>query len=167
MLKPQDIVILTQLCLMQTNEWTYAQLADLLCMSASETHAGVKRAEISRLYNPYEQSVNRRAFKELLKSGVPYVYPAKLGGKTRGLRTAYAAYPLCELIAQEGLPPVWPWAEGKDIGYAFEPLYRSVPEASQKNASLYECLTLIDALRGGQARERVLAMDLLEKRIFE
>ncbi len=166
MLKPQDVLILIQLCLTQ-EKWTYSQLAETLCMSASEVHAGIKRAKHSRLFNPHEKVVNRRAFSELLKYGVPYVYPAKTGGKTRGIKTSYAANPLCEMMGQgQDLPPVWPWPEGKDAGYAFEPLFHSVPEASQRNEPLYACLTLVDALRGGQARERKLAMELLEERLF-
>jgi len=166
MLKSQDILILVHLSL-SPGKWTYAQLAEALCMSASEVHAGIKRAELSRLFNPYEKEVNRRAFSELLRYGVPYVYPAEIGGKTRGIKTGYAAHPLCEIISQsQDLPPVWPWPRGNDVGYSFMPLFHSVPEASQKNEALYECLTLIDALRGGQARERKMAMELLEDRLF-
>lgn len=135
-------------------------------MSVSEVHAGVKRAEHSRLFNPYEKEVNRRAFFELLRYGVPYVYPAETGKKTRGIKTSYAAYPLCEIIGHnEELPPVWPWPYGNDSGYTFMPLFHSVPEACQNNKALYECLTLIDALRGGLARERKIAMELLEDRL--
>jgi hypothetical protein len=44
-------------------------------------------------------------------------------------------------------------------------LYRSAPRAAQRDADLYECLALIDAIRGGRARERKLAEELLQKKL--
>jgi hypothetical protein len=40
-----------------------------------------------------------------------------------------------------------------------------VPDAAGRNPALYELLVLFDAVRGGSARERALAVDLLEKRL--
>ena len=48
-------------------------------------------------------------------------------------------------------------------GESFEPLYPSAVIASKKDDQLYAGLALIDAIRGGRARERKLAEDLLEK----
>ena len=39
-----------------------------------------------------------------------------------------------------------------------------VPEAAARNPALYELLVLFDAVRGGSARERSLAIALLDER---
>ena len=60
---------------------------------------------------------------------------------------------------------VWPHKNGSMRGIAFYPLYPSVPEAAGRNPALYELLALFDAVRGGSARERALALELLEARL--
>jgi hypothetical protein len=42
------------------------------------------------------------------------------------------------------------------------PLYPSVPEAAMRDEKLYAMLSLFDAIRAGQAREREAAKQLLE-----
>jgi hypothetical protein len=48
---------------------------------------------------------------------------------------------------------------------AFSPLYKSVPKAAREDQQLYELLTLVDALRGGRARERQMARQEMVKRL--
>ena len=62
-------------------------------------------------------------------------------------------------------PPVWPFAEGNTRGYAFLPLYKTVPKAAKEDERFYELLVLVDAIRGGRARERQLAIQELRKRL--
>ena len=50
-------------------------------------------------------------------------------------------------------------------GYAFSPLYPSVPVVALRDASLYELLALVDAICDGRARERNLAAKELESRL--
>ena len=47
------------------------------------------------------------------------------------------------------------------VGLSLAPLYPSVPEAALRDAKLSALLTLFDAIRSGQARERNTAHDLL------
>ena len=54
---------------------------------------------------------------------------------------------------------------GKARGYAFSPLYKTVPEAAALDARLYELLALVDAVRDGQAREAALAVRELQRRL--
>jgi hypothetical protein len=76
-----------------------------------------------------------------------------------GIPTGYAAPPLSVFFTSAtGEPPVWPTAEGHVRGYEFSPLYRSVPQATVLNTKLYEMLALVDAIRGGVARESELAV---------
>jgi hypothetical protein len=51
---------------------------------------------------------------------------------------------------------------GKDKGYAFLPLFKSVPQAVQEDKQLYKLLALLDAIRDGKAREQSLAIDELD-----
>lgn len=85
---------------------------------------------------------------------------------TQGLPTGYAAPPLNTLIRQPSEPPpVWPDPNGSVRGTGFCPLYPSVPQAAGSDPRLYELLALFDAIRGGSARERDLAGQLLTERL--
>jgi hypothetical protein len=138
-------------------------------MTASETHAAVERAvaaQLARKDSGGKATVVREALRLFLQHGARYCFPATLGGLTRGLPTGYAASPLKELIVPGSDPvPVWPHKNGKVRGIALQPLYPSVPDAAERNPALYELLVLFDAVRGGSARERALAIDLLDKRL--
>lgn len=165
-LKPQDIVILLKLVSLGDRPWSYNVLAVELAMSPSEVHSGVKRAAAARLLDPQRNVPILRALQEFLVHGVKYAFPPDRGPLTRGLPTAYAAPPLNTLIVlPDEPPPVWPAPEGKVRGYAFSPLYPSVPKAAAQDPALYELLALVDAIRDGRARERELAIKELTSRL--
>jgi len=165
-LKPQDIVILLKLVSLGDRPWSYNVLAVELAMSPSEVHSGVKRAAAARLLDPQRNVPILRALQEFLVHGVKYAFPPDRGPLTRGLPTAYAAPPLNTLIVlPDEPPPVWPDPEGKVRGYAFSPLYPSVPKAAVQDPLLYELLALVDAIRDGRARERELAIKELTARL--
>lgn len=166
MLKPQDIVILLKLAARGDTPWQYDTIAKELCMSASETHAGFKRAEQAHLADPQSKQPIIPALEEFLTHGVRYVFPAEVGELTRGIPTAYAAKPLTSfLVKTQEPPPVWPFAEGNTRGFSFLPLYKSVPRAARNDEKLYELLVLVDSIRGGKARERQIAIQELKKRL--
>ena len=48
-LRPQDVVVLLRLSLESGSPPTYATLAQELCLTASEVHAGLERASIAQL----------------------------------------------------------------------------------------------------------------------
>lgn len=163
-LKPQDVLVLLKL-VVSDDEWTYPSLAYALGMSASEVHAAIIRAGESGLLNPSTKRPNRQALLEFLVHGLRYVFPAARGGVTRGLPTAHAALPLSDRIAAGGeLVPVWPDPEGEVRGEELRPLYPSVPGAARRDPALYKLLALVDAIRGGRARERSLAIEELQGR---
>ncbi len=56
---------------------------------------------------------------------------------------------------------MWPHPKGSVRGMSFSPLYSLPPRAAQKDAKFYELLVLVDAIRGGRARE--LAIRELKK----
>lgn len=164
-LKPQDIVILLKIVTLQGQSWTVRSLASQVFISHSEVFEGLKRLTAARLVNSHDNTHRKRASEELLIYGVKYVFPPDRGGLTRGMPTSYAAPPLSALIASSGAPPVWPHPMGEARGYAFLPLYKTVPEAATLDGRLYELLALVDAIRDGQAREAALAIEELKARL--
>ena len=165
-LKPQDILILLKLVVRDSAEWSYPALSHELCMSASEVHAGVKRAAAARLMDMDRKIPVKSNLLEFLLHGVQYAYPPDRGGITQGMPTGYAAQPVRGLILQpDEPPPVWPDPEGDVRGYEFSPLYSSVPHACKVDAKLYELLALADAIRDGSARERKIAIKEIQSRI--
>ena len=160
-LKPQDLVAALKLALGPS--LTYPQLAVGLSLSLSEAHGAVKRAQAAGLLLSDRQP-NRPAILEFVVHGVRYAFPPVRGGITRGMPTAHAVPPLVELIVQDNYPvPVWPDPQGEARGASFKPLYRGAPKAAREDTKLYQCLSLIDALRGGRARERKLAKEHLTR----
>jgi hypothetical protein len=167
-LKPQDLLVLLKLVALGQERWSYNGLATDLGMSPSEVHAAVKRAVVAHLAIARGEGVTPSipALREFLAHGVRYAFVPERGALTRGMPTAHAASPLrTELAASAEFPPVWPDPEGEARGLAFSPLYKAAPKAARKDPRLYELLTLVDAVRGGGARERTLALKLLERRL--
>ena len=165
-LKPQDVLIMLKLVVWKDPEWSYPALSHELSMSASEVHAGVKRAVAARLMDMHRKIPIKSNLREFVIHGVKYAYPPDRGGLSRGIPTSYAARPLIELVIQpDEPPPVWPDPEGQVRGYEFSPLYSSVPKACKADPELYELLTLVDAIRDGRARERQIAIKEIQSRI--
>jgi hypothetical protein len=168
-LRPQDVVILLRLALSGGATSTYAALAAELGMTASEVHAGIERAVAAQLAAKDAGGKPRvllPVLRQFLQHGARYCFPATRGSLTRGMATGYAAAPLNRTIRAGADPvPVWPCKDGSVRGIALYPLYPSVPGAATRNPALYELLALFDAVRGGNARERALAIDLLDKRL--
>ncbi len=167
-LKPQDLLVLLKLVAIGRRTWTYSVLANDLGMSPSEVHAALKRALTARLALDRGQAVAPAisALQEFLAHGVQYVFVPDRGELTRGMPTAHAAAPLRDALAPSTEPPpVWPDPEGEVRGLAFSPLYSSAPRAARRDDTLYALLSLVDAVRGGRARERKLALRMLDERL--
>lgn len=182
MLKPQDVLIVLKLAAKDaiwlpsvptkipswppSSDWNFASLAKELFMSSSEVHAGFKRAVKANLVNKLSKKPNFAALAEFLIHGISYVFPAERGEMTRGIPTAHAVPPLEKLLVNnEAIYPVWPDPKGQTWGQTFVPLYKSVPKAAMADPYLYELLTLVDAIRGGRAREKNLAVKELKQRL--
>ena len=169
-LKPQDILVMLKLVALGQRPWSYAWLAVNLGMSPSQLHSAVRRALAAQLAVKKEDVITPhiRNLEEFLVHGLRYVFVAEIGRLTRGIPTAYAAPPLDKHFPESAEPPpVWPDPEGTVRGLAFSPLYKLAPQAARSDPALYELLALVDAIRGGRARERDLAIKELGKRLAQ
>lgn len=167
-LKPQDVLVLLKLVALGQQRWSYASLAMALGMSASQLHSAVKRAQGCQLALRAGDAIvpNKRNLEEFLVHGLKFVFVPEMGELTRGMPTSYAAAPLAEHFVDPGEPPpVWPDPLGEVRGISFSPLYKLVPIAARNDADLYQLLVLVDAIRGGRARERAIAIKLLKERL--
>lgn len=159
-MRPQDVVVLLKVMLMEATEWQGKDLARALFLSPAEISFSLRRCQYARLLDGTGRRVARRTFTEFLLYGLPVVFPTQPGAQARGLPTAHSAVPLRQQMVAEQIY-VWPDAAGEDWGAAIMPLYPKVPDAARADAHLYELLALTDALRVGRPRERQLAGDLL------
>lgn len=167
-LKPQDILFLLKLVSLGRQTWSFNGLAVELNMSPAEVHAASKRGVAANLAVKRGDDIhpNIRNFLEFLLHGIQYVFVPERGPLVRGMPTSHAAEPLSSYFIEDTEPPpVWPDPEGTARGESFSPLYPSVPQAARKDQKLYELLVLVDAIRGGRARERQLAKRELTERL--
>lgn len=187
-MKSQDIVILLKLVSLEQEKqeggarpergsphgdrYSVRGLESTLGVSKTEVNASIKRSISSGLAvrdpGSGRTKANRRSLYNFIIHGLKFVYPAKPGAMTRGIPTAFAAAPLKNLLISAGeYIYVWPYARGKDMGQSVEPLFRSVPDAVQKDDRLYEYLALVDAIRLGNQREAGLAAARLSERLLK
>ena len=168
-LKPQDLAVLFKLVALAGQWLPYQEMARQMFLSPFETHAAIQRLVACRLARTAEGGGVRPIMSVLhpfVVYGAAYVYPAVRTEITVGFATAFGAAPMKEhVLFSDELPPVWPHPEGKVRGQGLLPLYEKAPLAALEHAALAELLTLFDALRIGQARERTLASQLLEERL--
>ncbi|WP_213286841.1 hypothetical protein [Bradyrhizobium sp. sGM-13] len=187
-MKSQDIVVLLKLVSLQEEEekgsgalqWSFPSeapysvrgLESLLGISKTEINASIKRSVSTGLAIKDRDSgrpkPNRRNLHSFIVHGLKFVFPAKPGAMTRGIPTAFAAPMLKgQLVSGGEYIYVWPAAEGRDMGQSVQPLFKSVPEAVQRDERLYEYLALVDAIRLGNQREVGLAGDRLSERLLK
>lgn len=164
-MRPQDVVVLLKIISLNHEPWMNIDLSRSLDISASEISESLNRSKIAGLLDSDKRKVFKESLLEFLQSGIKYVYPQKPGALVRGMPTAHSAKPLSEIISSDE-PYVWPDPDGVLRGQAIEPLYPGVVEASKKDQKLYELLSLTDAIRVGRAREHLIAVKELEKRII-
>ena len=167
MLKPQDIIVLLKVIVMGKAPWTISSLAKSLHMSASEVHGALSRAEHAGLYAGSKRRPNRTALREFLAHGIRYAFAPERSTMTRGIPTAHSA-PVLESLLQgsdSDVPLVWPDPHGEVRGIGIKPLYRTGPKAALEDDALYRLLALVDALRVGGARERRVALEVLDQEL--
>lgn len=164
-MRPQDVVVLIKVLLVEDRNWTQVSLARSLFMSQSEISESLSRSRYARLLFDKGRKVARQPLMDFLAYGIAYIFPQQPGNVVRGVSTGHSASPLKEEILSDD-HYVWPYAKGSTRGHSILPLYYTVPQAIELDHQLYEILALIDALRVGRVREKNLAMEMLKKRII-
>jgi len=164
-LKGQDILVLLKLANRKL-EWTFADLARELGISASEVHAALRRAAEAGLYDYEGRRVWRHALWELAVHGLRYVFPARPGARQRGIPTAHSAPPLRDMLLVEPHDVfVWPHPQGEATGAALAPIHPAAPDAALRDPVLHRRLALVDTLRTGGTTDRNVARKGLEREL--
>jgi biotin operon repressor len=164
-MKPQDVVLLLKIIAINTENWQQKPLANELKMSQSEVSQALVRLKYAGLMLESGKQVMRLALMDFLQYGFCYVFPQKPGAIVRGIATAHSALPLNKkIVSNENY--VWPYAKGNIRGQAIIPLFKTLPEAIDKDEKFYQLITLVDALRVGRKREKELAIEELKNLIL-
>lgn len=187
-MKSQDVVVLLKLASLEDDAkdigheplppglvagddpYSVRGLEAALGISKTEVSASIRRSIASGLAikdrKTDRPTPNRRQLRDFILHGLKFVFPAKPGAMQRGIPTAFAAPVLRGSLHSAGnLICVWPHARAKEMGQSVDPLFKSVPEAAERDTRLYAYLALIDAIRLGNQRESKLAADLLAQKL--
>ncbi len=164
-MRPLDVAVLLKISTYNDEEWKQQQIAADLHISQSEISKSIARSKYAGLLDETGKKVRKLALIDFLEKGIAFVFSQRPGAVVRGVPTAHSASPLSELIQSEE-NYVWPYATGKLRGQSVTPLYPNAPEAASRDAEMHILLALVDALRVGQRREKILAIDELKKRIL-
>jgi biotin operon repressor len=164
-LKPQDIYVASKLFVLKNELWSMQRLGESLGLSASQIHSSIQRlikAQLIRKDKGYK--VIAANLKEFLVHGIRFAFVPELGEPCRGIATASFAPPLNRFFVQhQELPHVWPDSQGEVRGVSLSPLHKHAPKGARNDSELYALLSLIDAVRGGRARERKMAIEHLQR----
>lgn len=178
MLKSQDLVVLCRLLIARRRAEviSYPLLSQWTGLSASETHASVRRSLAGGLLTRFrEEAVSGFAInpvisacEEFLFHGLKYVFPLSFSSVVRGVPTGTNAPGMNEgnLSVLEAEAWVWPHAEGSMRGIGITPLYRSVPDAALKDETLHQALASLDLIRSSSHRLRRLGEEWLKTQLL-
>ena len=163
-LKPHDVAVVLALAVKGNDPSvaTYSEIGHTLGLSSSTTHESVDRLQRAGLLRPGSRNANVHELRNFLEHGVRAAFPPAIGQTARGVPTAYSGPELSGLF-DSSTSMVWPDPKGKVRGVSLTPLYPKATELPEKDPEIYNALTLVDALRVGQARERNAALSALDK----
>ncbi|MBL7751914.1 MAG: hypothetical protein JNN29_11050 [Chitinophagaceae bacterium] len=164
-MRPQDIVVLLKLVLMEKEPLNLSGLSHALFLSLSEISESLNRSMIAGLVDYEKKKVFRQNLMEFIEHGAKYVFPQLPGSMVRGMPTAHS-HPFMEQKISSDIPYVWPDNHGKVIGLELLPFYKKQVEAVKQDSKLYKLLALVDVLRVGKVREIKLAVAELKEMIL-
>ncbi len=168
-LRPSDIVTALEMAVIPGA--TLAQLAEGSAKSIGETHNAIRRLTQSGLLLPDQRLTAVEPLLQFIRWGVPYAFPAVIGGPAVGYPTAVIRTDPGFLNGEPGqgggasdkAEYVWPWAEGSVGGTALIPLFPAAVRLIDRNPRLASMLSHIDLVRVGSTRERDEAIDALAR----
>lgn len=164
-LRPLDIPVAVYMALV--GDCSFSDVAFHLDISASSAFRATNRLMYAGLAREVSgaRRINVSALLEFLEHGVRYAFPARKEPPKRGVATAHSAPLLREDLDSSEDPVVWPSVRGRLVGAAVQPLIPSAPELEIRCPPVYDILTVIDALRIGNARDREVASRILRERL--
>lgn len=160
-MRPQDIVILLKIVVLNVENFQIIQLASSLQLSLSEISESLNRSFIANLIDHKKKKINKLNLLEFLEHGVRYVFPQSPGGLVRGIPTAHS-HPFMKNKFISKVDYAWPDNKGTTLGLLIEPFYAKQVEAVKADVTLYELLALIDVIRVGKVREVQAALKQLK-----
>jgi hypothetical protein len=164
-MKPQDLVILLKIIILQKKEWKVIELASALFLSQSEVSKALERLVFSGLLDESKRVPSKNAIYDFIVNAVKNTFPIRPGRISKGIPTSHTANPMkTKFVSDEKY--VWPHLNGTVKGESIDPLYDKAPDAAIADSKLYEMLALIDSLRVGKVREQEIAKEELKKRIL-
>jgi DNA-binding transcriptional MocR family regulator len=163
-LQASDAVVLFAL-VNESEGWTLRSLAQRLGVQHSKVQRALERLADAGLYDADRRQVIPHAATEFVEHGLRYLHTAREGPLVRGVPTAWAAPPLKDEIASNGLPPVWPDPRGNVRGPEVRPLDESLPRLAKTWPEVAELAAIADALRLGDSRSRASAQKHLRERM--
>lgn len=137
------------------------ELAFQLHLSPTEISFSLNRSMEAGLIDHHKERVQRHAFLEFLLHGFRYVFPAHIGGPTKGVPTGLS-HPYFQKSFRSEFEHVWPYYKGTTKGLSIAPLYEKQVEAALEDERLHEALAMTDVLRSGRKREIEMAADGLK-----
>lgn len=164
-MRPQDIVILLKIIVLEENSWLNKDLAQSLYISGSEIGESLSRSEIAGLIDFHKKRVNRQGLFEFLGHGLHYVFPQQPGAMVTGVPTAHG-HPFIKRFIDADLLYVWPDFKGEARGLSIEPFYPNQVKAVKEDPKLYTLLALLDVIRVGRVREIGIAIKELRNIIL-
>jgi len=162
-MRPQDLVILLKKITKSGREMNGKSLAAALNISPAEISMSMERNKIAQLVDSTKTRVNILSLRDFIVYGVRFCFPAQPGRIVRGIPTASSANPMNELIVSNGESYVWKDPSGSIRGQAITPLFSNVIKIIQSDPELHALLSLVDSIRIGNARERQIAIEMLDK----
>ena len=145
-----------------TSDWTFDRLARELYSSPSKIFRALRRAEACHLYDSNRKHIRKSELLSLLRV-VRHIFPFEPAGIARGVLTGPSGPAALERMAvlPDAINYVWKDASSDIQGMVVKPI---IPNATKLvyDTNMYSYLCLVDELRVGGARERVLALEDLE-----
>ena len=160
-LQPVDLVVAATAARIETahGQWRPTDVQRALHLPWATLDRSLHRLRKATVLR--DQTLNRIALASLLPA-LRYLFPLEIDESCveRGVPTGYASAAFDGKI-RYAVAQVWPDPAGSALGHPVLPLHPNVPAVASQNPDLGAVFTLLDAVRGGRAREVGIAAEKL------
>jgi AcrR family transcriptional regulator len=164
-MKGHDLIVILWLC-KKGADCTYLQMGRELGISASQAFESVETAFELGLLGQDRRTVDVSRFLSLLSYSLPYLFPTKMGGNTRGMPMAFQSIQdesIAHPSSLAGVVLVWPFEEGLlATGVGIEPFSKQAPVLAQGDEKWLKLFSCIEILRFHNHPLRKWVVDWLE-----